>query len=1780
MNLQELDSYNLSDAVKFNDTLNPAIWTGTKMRPEVREALLAIARDFEEFLGITDLELKDITVSGSNAGYTYTPHSDIDLHLVVDLPKADASDVYRELFDAKKYAYNDMHNITIGGYDVELYVENANTPPVSKGMFSLLKNDWISIPKKRRATVDDDAVRSRYDLMSHAIAQAIASKDLAKITALTDKIKKMRQAGLAEHGELGPENLAYKILRNQGDIEKLYSARAAAKDAELSLSERAKPRAKVKYGYSFNADTPTTETVEEMLGMQTLTEKPESSTEETIHDFVAFCTKKLNLDKEPNIKFKRDPQWSKVHKTFGRYMHDKNLLEVSLANRHVMDILRTIAHELTHQRQHEVAFVPDGAGETGSRWENEANAKAGVLMRDYGRSHPELFDNEPIVTEGDTFDANPEAKEFGIMGHKVLLKDGYFYVYKNGELIYRSPTPRSYTKDTFFRTVEKAINQINNPDKTYFKSKPGQGVDDAYKKLLQVITHRLNRDLDISPATIKNDVAITAKDFGVTEKELRKKWAGVKPYRYSKYPELFAAYTKFSNYFSHNSSGPGPLTKIRMSGGRDQWLRDKMSEYMQQHNINLKENASGYIPKNKKEARDPRFSMALTQDIKPGQVGKEANKLGLQTDSQGHPKLLAKTVNVIKEEYSIDDFAINVFESFNEYRRWVQSPKDTHRGMTRYHANRYSSLFVNPKLVESNDVFAQRKQEAKQFSQQFTALDQREDVKIAVGKNISLLSSTVVPGDESHDSRVEITGFVNPKKIVKINLDHQGKIDTLEFDDGSRFPEEAEFTSIGGTNITNTILFSNSALAKKTFSHIWMLLSGLKGRGWKIEKHLSESTLAESFANQLREFKETGQLPKSRFNYTPLTQEPGEVEDDLGNQEATGPETPPQMPAGTTKIDVTDLTDWYRLGMDISDMDDADPADYNQGPPQTVIVFPSDEAEQGYLKQFKRLGLKTHDLDPDVPGGEDVTGKHLHEDEQLDEVKMSPSSLQKFAKSPEAEGIQAGFEAELIFTGLGEPEDGEYEPDYEADERVYSIEDIIAFFSDDSYGYGLNDRQADRLREQLEETYYEWYDNQVYSEWQDEQDELIRDAWLEERPWTERLHDALVEGVGVTDEEADKIIEFGEARKNGTLGKKGSEYTEEELNMLSDYNSASSTANDILDEDVQTSIDKQDKIYDRVYEEYRDNYEADDSEFFSDVGIRWMSNVAEEYNLDWPVMSSTGGEGGFSEQNAEQLADSLSEALGVKVVASGGYHSTKRQPGVWIIEPDSSLEADDSDNMPAEIVSPPMPLDECLRQMENFFAWAESNGAYANSSTGFHMGVSLPFRGGDVDYTKLALFLGDEYVLKEFGRSANSFTASAMKKIKQAIESGRAKPADAMELMKHNLLELAHRAIAKNEGFGKYTSINPKGNYIEFRSAGGTNYFEDLDKLKNTLLRYAQAMAIAGDPAAERKEYYKKLYKLISPKEGDPAIDLFARYAAGELSSEQLKAQWAEKALEKEKAQARASASNKWRVFRKDTGETLEIVDAPNRGEARDQAYDKYTGVIPFEVEPYDEGTKEWEAYDPDTGKVLGTTKNFSITNATNYFRDELKLNRFQVREKESEAISPRARLAKRIKDAPAKRADAERADIERQLGVNTERQDFEFVYEPTGRVLDRVTDLDPMQANAVLTDVRRRYSDLQPADIFMRRANVQQPAAQSTNPNQTIQDPEQVRMPNGVPVWEIYDKETGSVLNRLADHTMREAHTRMLAWLQNINAEDPATYSERFGIRPKMLEPGERNIG
>lgn len=235
MNLKELDSFKMSDAVKFHNELNPNLWYGSRLRPEVKKQLKKIADDFLDELGISGLDVLDLTVSGSNAAYSYTPHSDLDLHILIDMNELPNDEVYRELFNAKKNIYNDSHNIKIHGVPVELYVQDTNEPVISLGEYSILQDKWLKLPSKRRANLDQNSAKAKYEKLHQLIQHALKSKNVKAVNNVIKKIRQYRQAGLDSGGEFGPENLAYKALRNQDYITRLYDLRDKLHSEELTI---------------------------------------------------------------------------------------------------------------------------------------------------------------------------------------------------------------------------------------------------------------------------------------------------------------------------------------------------------------------------------------------------------------------------------------------------------------------------------------------------------------------------------------------------------------------------------------------------------------------------------------------------------------------------------------------------------------------------------------------------------------------------------------------------------------------------------------------------------------------------------------------------------------------------------------------------------------------------------------------------------------------------------------------------------------------------------------------------------------------------------------------------------------------------------------------------------------------------------------------------------------------------------------------------------------------------------------------------------------------------------------------------------------------------------------------------------------------------------------------------------------------------------------------------------------------------------------------------------
>jgi hypothetical protein len=227
----------VSTAIVFHKNLNPKLWSKGQLKPVIRAQLLKIAKHFIDYIDIGRLNLTDVTISGSNAGYTYSRNSDLDLHLIVKIPK-DKERLLKQLFDAKKNQYNFQHDIKIKNIDVELYVQDEAQPHTSAGIYSVLDDRWLKIPDTVEDTVNRDEVKQKYKQYRGKIRNALRSNSIDAVKKTSDDIKRLRQQGLERAGELSTENIVFKVLRAKGYLEQLRNHISKLKADQLSLEKR------------------------------------------------------------------------------------------------------------------------------------------------------------------------------------------------------------------------------------------------------------------------------------------------------------------------------------------------------------------------------------------------------------------------------------------------------------------------------------------------------------------------------------------------------------------------------------------------------------------------------------------------------------------------------------------------------------------------------------------------------------------------------------------------------------------------------------------------------------------------------------------------------------------------------------------------------------------------------------------------------------------------------------------------------------------------------------------------------------------------------------------------------------------------------------------------------------------------------------------------------------------------------------------------------------------------------------------------------------------------------------------------------------------------------------------------------------------------------------------------------------------------------------------------------------------------------------------------------
>lgn len=233
-------------------TLNPKIWVNDDtINPEIRKNLLQIARDFIKFVKVKKLRVHDVILTGSLANYTWNDRSDIDLHIVFNLSNFERHRKFlNEYLQSKKAAWNQSHNVKMAGYKIEVYPQDMDEPHSSSGVFSLAKNVWLKKPQlDSHPPIDKVFIRKKYqDKVDQILyfeelikkSKADYKKLIAAIEKFMDNIVNKRDVALKQEGEFASENIVFKLLKNNGFLDRLTQLKKDIYDKALTVNSKSK----------------------------------------------------------------------------------------------------------------------------------------------------------------------------------------------------------------------------------------------------------------------------------------------------------------------------------------------------------------------------------------------------------------------------------------------------------------------------------------------------------------------------------------------------------------------------------------------------------------------------------------------------------------------------------------------------------------------------------------------------------------------------------------------------------------------------------------------------------------------------------------------------------------------------------------------------------------------------------------------------------------------------------------------------------------------------------------------------------------------------------------------------------------------------------------------------------------------------------------------------------------------------------------------------------------------------------------------------------------------------------------------------------------------------------------------------------------------------------------------------------------------------------------------------------------------------------------------------
>ena len=464
--------------------------------------------------------------------------------------------------------------------------------------------------------------------------------------------------------------------------------------------------------------------------------------------------------------------------------------------------------------------------------------------------------------------------------------------------------------------------------------------------------------------------------------------------------------------------------------------------------------------------------------------------------------------------------------------------------------------------------------------------------------------------------------------------------------------------------------------------------------------------------------------------------------------------------------------------------------------------------------------------------------KYIQQGDPIFEINFNSPTV---AKDSLNANIRCGFEAETIWEGFSSGDDDE---DFLYGENWSGVQDLIY------------DQEGSRSVDQVNEAFREWL--QESDKFYEYESDVIQELVDERKEDPDYLDNYVSYEVDMDD-----VTNYKEMILQG-LEDQDDRQAQEEIEERSDWEE-DAWAREYVD------AEHEDAFLEWLADDIRDNGEQ-----WDEAWDRALSNVdeddwcSEEYNGNWGSLLSEmdiylySNSQGSMEEVADQLRDWASNSSKSDNVEAGDYHSGQQVDNdYWRVEDDSSIEGD---GMGAEIISPVYDTPtEMLAEMKSLFShWSDRN-VDTNRSTGLHVTMSMAGNQEAPNKLKIALLLGDKYLLKQFNRDGNSYTKSQVKEIQQYMQNVGANYKDEKNLSA--LEDMLKGGISA----GKFTSINFKdatnddGNgLIEFRIAGGDGYHMDFDTVAKTTIRYAAVMRAGHDKEAFRKDYISALFRFVN----------------------------------------------------------------------------------------------------------------------------------------------------------------------------------------------------------------------------------------------------------------------------------------------------------------------------